>query len=84
MRAEQDEKISVLTDKINVLVEQAEKAGCEVELFWIWYSSSWLKVAGIEHFEKTKIYSMLAAKQLKIHMAVKQSLYELFSTDCEL
>jgi len=29
MRAEQDEKISVLTDKINVLVEQAEKAGCE-------------------------------------------------------
>jgi len=29
MRVEQDEKISVLTDKINVLVEQAEKAGCE-------------------------------------------------------
>merc|ERR1719432_509760 len=29
MRIEQDEKISVLTDKINVLVEQAEKAGCE-------------------------------------------------------
>jgi len=29
MRAETDEKVSVLTDKINVLVEQAEKAGCE-------------------------------------------------------
>ena len=34
MRAEQDEKISVLTDKINVLVEQAEKAGCEVGVFY--------------------------------------------------
>lgn len=28
-QAEIDEKISVLTDKINVLVDQAEKAGCE-------------------------------------------------------